>query len=400
MTRAADTIWFQVGLILVIYLYAAASMSILGIVVPLIGPIAASEHVSPGAIGSGLSFFAVPAAMASFLFGMVVDRIGVRRAFVLSIAITIAGDAVAVGVPGVWPFRLGLMLCGAGFAFATSSPPVLFMTYLPEERRAKALAFWSTFSPAGYSGGLLLAIPFLHGGNWGEAFLTHIALMFVVLAVGMAMLRELAPVAQSQLRPGLHGRPSALLVAALGIAVALPNGIAYGTSLIAPGYLARVHHVSLAASSADVALIKIIVMLIGGFIVSLCAGTPRRSRIMFIAMAIVGIAAQIVLLQPTSTIVTASLGLFLWTFAYSGLSGAGMSLLPVVAGEDRNRGAVAGMVGQFISVSSVLVPYVYFSTTLWTSYLLFAALALTGGSIAIMVVRRNGRSVHPREATI
>ncbi|MFT8365211.1 MAG: MFS transporter, partial [Gluconobacter cerinus] len=370
MQTTSDRSGYHLFLVLVIYVYSAVSMAVVGLVVPFISAIAEARHVSPGPVGTSLSFFSVPAAFTSFLFGMVVDRIGVKRAFPISVVLTLIGDSLLLSTSTLWSLRIGLMLCGCGFAFATAGSPVLFMRYLPEKSRSKALAFWSTFAPAGYSAGLLLAIPFLNGGRWQAACTAHMALMVVILAIGVLTLAGLKEPPVVLTESGPAKRLSPWLVTALGLSVTLPNGIAYGTSLIAPSYLARVHHVSLAASAAEVAIIKIVVMLAGGLIVSLCVGTERRSRVMFCIMAAIGMLAQWLLLFPGSTMLVASAGLFLWTFAYSGLSGAGMSLLPVVATDRKTRGVVAGTVGQFISVSAVLMPYLYFSTTLWTSYAL------------------------------
>ncbi|WP_418609905.1 MFS transporter [Gluconobacter cerinus] len=388
MQTTSDRSGYHLFLVLVIYVYSAVSMAVVGLVVPFISAIAEARHVSPGPVGTSLSFFSVPAAFTSFLFGMVVDRIGVKRAFPISVVLTLIGDSLLLSTSTLWSLRIGLMLCGCGFAFATAGSPVLFMRYLPEKSRSKALAFWSTFAPAGYSAGLLLAIPFLNGGRWQAACTAHMALMVAILAVGVLTLAGLKEPPAVLTESGPAKRLSPWLVTALGLSVTLPNGIAYGTSLIAPSYLARVHHVSLAASAAEVAIIKIVVMLAGGLIVSLCVGTERRSRVMFCIMAAIGMLAQWLLLFPGSTMLVASAGLFLWTFAYSGLSGAGMSLLPVVATDRKTRGVVAGTVGQFISVSAVLMPYLYFSTTLWTSYALFAFCALGMGCLTIFQVRQ------------
>lgn len=393
MQTTDDRSGYHLLLVLIIYAYSAVSMAVVGLVVPFISAIAEARHVSPGPVGTSLSFFSVPAAFVSFLFGMFVDRIGVKKAFPISIGLTLLGDMLLLSTSTLWSLRIGLMMCGCGFAFATSGSPVLFMRYLPEKSRARALAFWSTFAPAGYSAGLLLAIPFLAGRRWQAACVSHMALMLVILGVGILILARLKEPENVERVQGPVKKLSPWLVAALGLTVTLPNGIAYGTSLIAPSYLARVHQVSLAASAAEVALVKIIVMLAGGLIVSLCVGTERRSRTMFCVMAAIGMTAQWMLFFPGSTMAVASLGLFLWTFAYSGLSGAGMSLLPVVATDGKTRGAVAGTVGQFISVSAVLMPYLYFSTTLWTSYALFAFCALGLGCLTIFQVKQRQENI-------
>ncbi|GCE79108.1 MFS transporter [Komagataeibacter oboediens] len=383
---------FNIGLILIIYLYAAASMAVVGLVVPFIHTIADIQHVSPGVVGKGLSFFALPAAILSFIFGMTVDRIGVRRSFALSVFLTVAGDVLLMSAHDIWPFRIGLMLAGCGFAYATTTSPALLMNYLPQDMRSRALAFWSTFAPAGYSAGLLLAVPFLHNGNWAMACLFHIGLMVIALVGGwmfLMRLREDGPAREAAATENTpQVRPAFARVLTLSLSVALPNGIAYGTSLVAPTYLAHAHSVSLGTTSTEVALIKIVVMLLGGGLISLLASTQQRALMLFVIMAAVGMGAQFMLFFPPSGIILASVGLFVWMFAYSSLSGSAMSLLPAVAGSGNARGVVSGIVGQFISVSSVLVPSLYFSTTTWTDYLLFAVIALVAATALLFLTYR------------
>ena len=383
---------FNIGLILIIYVYAAASMAVVGMVVPFITTIADIQHVAPGMVGKGLSFFSLPAAILSFIFGMTVDRIGVRKSFVLSVFLTVAGDVLLMSARDVWPFRIGLMLTGCGFAYATTTSPALLMKYLPADIRSRALAFWSTFAPAGYSAGLLLAVPFLHDANWTMACLVHIGLMVAALAGGgffLMRLREEEPARNvTATANAAPVRPAFSRVLTLALSVALPNGIAYGTSLVAPTYLAHVHSISLGTSSTEVALIKIVVMLLGGGLISLLASTQQRALVLFVIMAVVGAGAQFMLFFPPSGIILASVGLFLWMFAYSSLSGSAMSLLPAVAGSGNARGVVSGIVGQFISVSSVLVPSLYFSTTSWTDYFLFAVIAMAAATVLLFLTYR------------
>ena len=385
---------FNIGLNLIIYLYAAASMAVVGMVVPVIGTISDLQHVAPGVVGRNLSFFSLPAAILSFLFGMTVDRIGVRRSFVLSVLLTVAGDLLLMSAHGVWPFRIGLMLAGCGFAYATATSPTLLMKYLPDDIRSRAVAFWSTFAPAGYSAGLLLAVPFLPEGNWAMACMVHIGLMLVALVGGGLFLMRLRgdePTPDARTVTPAVERPAFARVLTLALAVALPNAVAYGTSLVAPTYLAHTHSISLGTSSTEVALIKIVVMLLGGGLISLLASTQRRALVLFVVMAFVGAGAQFVLFFPPSGIIVASVGLFVWMFAYSSLSSSAMFLLPAVAGSGNARGAVSGIVGQFISVSSVLVPSVYFSITSWTDYCLFSAIALASATLMVFVTHRTLR---------
>ncbi|MCQ9154956.1 MFS transporter [Acidomonas methanolica] len=391
------------------YLYCAASMAVVGMIVPLIDVLAAARHLSPASIGMSISWFSMPAALGSFLFGVIVDRIGVRYAFLVSCVLILLGDGLVLGLPGLMSFRCGLLLSGCGYAFANTASPVLFMQYLPQEsQRRRALAFWSTYAPAGYSMGLLAAIPFLHDGNWRAAWNGHALLIVLTATLILLFIRLLraVPIVRGTTGPrprlGL-ARVSLLSIILLGLAVALPNGVAYGTSLIAPHYLAMAHHISLQSSAATVAAIKIGMMLIGGFVVSLRTSTEGRAVRMFFVMGLLGFAAQVGLLLPSDSTVVAVGGLLVWSFVYSGLSGTAMAMLPNVATDEQHRGVVTATISQFSSLSSVVVPYVFFSIKSWNGFLLLDGLMLGIAGCAMLVLKkvcggsRLGHLVRPAE---
>ena len=106
------------------------------------------------------------------------------------------------------------------------------------------MSFVSTFAPTGYAAGLLLAAFFTGSGNWRAALLVHgtllaiafLTLLLLVPAVHSDSVGARDPLRQSLARMlSIFREPRALR---LGIAVALPNAVSYGTSIAAPSYAA------------------------------------------------------------------------------------------------------------------------------------------------------------------
>jgi predicted MFS family arabinose efflux permease len=177
----------------------------------------------------------------------------------------------------------------------------------------------------------------------------------------------------------------------LGIAVALPNALSYGTSLVAPSYLARVHGLSLAASSATVAFAKIAAMVIGGLSMGYLLSRSVGTTMLFATMACIGAVAQVVLFLPASGMTLATAALILWLFAFGGMAGGAMTLLPSVVRDPERSGAASGLVNQFISVASFATPSTWLALHDGTQFMVLAFVCLLISLIALP-----GKSAPPR----
>jgi hypothetical protein len=169
----------------------------------------------------------------------------------------------------------------------------------------------------------------------------------------------------------------------LAVAIAMPNMISYGTSLIAVTYISRVHGVSLAASATTVAVAKIVAMLLGGTVMGSLLVNGVAPRNLFKIVIAVGILAQMLLYVPASPLPIAVCGLMLWLFAYGGQCGVCMAMMPTLATGDLLGGALAGLVNQVISIGSFLTPTIYFALPGWTA---FVGIAVVGSLISLLAL--------------
>jgi predicted MFS family arabinose efflux permease len=174
----------------------------------------------------------------------------------------------------------------------------------------------------------------------------------------------------------------------LALAVAVPSAISYGTSLVAPAWLARVHGASMAESATVVAAAKGVAMMLGGLAAGAVLARARRRRVLFAGLAMAGALAQALLFWPGGSLALASAALFAWLLAFSGLGAVAMAQLPALAeagaeaGGNR-QGRVSGVVGQAISLLSFLAPAIYFGMSGWIGYVLLAGCGLAMAALAL-----------------
>jgi predicted MFS family arabinose efflux permease len=251
------------------------------------------------------------------------------------------------------------------------------------------MSFVSTYAPTGYAAGLLLAVPFSGTGAWRTAILIHAAMLFATLVVLLLFLPN--PVAGATLEREPLGRTLARMLSIcrepralrLGLAVGLPNAVSYGTSLAAPSYLAQVHHMSIASSSAGVAIAKLVAMILGGLTMGHLLVRASRPGLLFGCMAVLGVLAQTALFLPSTPFTLAEVALVVWLFSFGGMSGGAMTLLPSVAGDPARSGAASGLINQFISLASFATPSTWLAIHNGTDFIFLAAGCLLVAFVAL-----------------
>jgi len=386
------------SIVALLYLFGVVSMALIGILSPLALRITGDLHVRPSAIGLTIALFSLPSAATATVGGGIVDRIGPRAALLIAASLIVLADIALALAPSLLLFDLGMLLMGTGFVGLVIGVPATMMATLGGPLRTRAMAFWSTYGPTGFSLGLLIAIPFTGRLDWRLALVAHGLLM---LALGFSALFVLPQSRRTVTTLGESARTRIvrLFVAVrdpaavrLAVAIAMPNMISYGTSLIAVTYISRVHGVSLAASATTVAVAKIVAMLLGGTVMgSLLANGVAPQRLFKFVIA-GGVVAQTLLYVPASPLPVAVCGLMLWLFAYGAQCGVCMAMMPTLATGELRGGALAGLVNQVISIGSFLTPAIYFALPGWTA---FVGIALVGSLISLLAlpVQRAGTAV-------
>jgi predicted MFS family arabinose efflux permease len=370
------------------YVPAVVAMMTIGVLVPFIDRLCSDLSASRAEVGFAIALFSMPSAVLATVGGGLIDSYGLRRSMCLAACASATGSLLASRSHSLLALDGAMLVAGLGFGALCVGLPCLIMATLRDGARIRAMSFASTFAPTGYAAGLLLAVPFTTGGAWRLALLTHAAIMvamLIALVVGMPAIASAEKTAHGMGRRlgdvfSLFREPRALR---LGLAVALPNALSYGTSLAAPSYLARVHHLSLATSSASVAVAKLTAMIIGGLSMGYLLSRAVAPRLLFAAMAVIGLMAQALLFLPARGIALATVALVVWLFAFGGMAGGAMTLLPTVTRDPNRSGAASGLVNQFISLASFAAPSTWLALHDGGQYVLLAAACLAVSSVAL-----------------
>lgn len=371
------------------YVPAMLSMMTIGVVVPFVATLGREFSATPAELGLAIALFSMPTAALATLGGGLIDRYGVRRSMLSAAVMSALGSLLASNADSLWTFDAAMLIAGIGFGGICVAAPCLLIATLKDGARTRAMSFFSTFAPTGYAAGLLLAAPLVESGHWQVALRIHAAL--VALAV-VAMVRltprvERAGESQANVSRRTFSHIIEVLrdvrVLRLALAVALPNAVSYGTSLAAPSYLARTHELSLAVSSTAVAFAKIAALVIGGVSMGYLLSRAVKTWRLFAVMAAVGALAQVILFFPGSSLALATAALILWLFAFGGMAGGAMALLPQVAGEPSRAATVSGVVNQTISLGSFAVPSIWLTLVGGMQFIALALACLLFSLIAL-----------------
>jgi predicted MFS family arabinose efflux permease len=371
------------------YVPAVLSMMTVGVLVPFIETLSRDLAASPAELGLAIALFSMPTAVLATIGGGLIDRYGVRASLLFSVATSALGSALASQAPSLLALDGAMLVSGLGFGGVCVTAPCLIIATLSDRARIRAMSFLSTFAPTGYAAGLLLAVPFTAAGHWRVALLAHAGVMvltLIALALSVPRVRSAVSENRDSLRETLTRMLSVIReprAIRLGIAVALPNAVSYGTSLAAPSYLARVHHLSIASSSATVAGAKIAAMIIGGLSMGYLLSRKVSASLLFGVMVGIGALAQTFLFLPASGITLATVALIVWLFSFGGMAGGAMTLLPTVVRDPARSGAASGLVNQLISLASFAAPSTWLALSSGIQYVLLASACLVVSFIAL-----------------
>ena len=377
------------------YIPAVLCMMTVGVIVPFIGALSQDLRTTPAQLGLAIALFSVPSAILATLGGGLLDAYGIRRSMLFAAGFSALGSALAARANSVLALDGSMLVSGLGFGAMCVAAPCLVMATLSDGARIRSMSLLSTFAPTGYAAGLLLAVLFVDTGNWQAALLAHAALLAVTFAGILLWVPNVSTRATEGREPLLQTLRRMLSIFSvpgsvrLGVAVALPNAVSYGTSLAVPSFLAHAHHLSIATSSASVASAKLSALIVGGVGMGYLLSRKIAARTLFAIMVVIGIVAQGILFLTTSSIMLATGALVLWLFAFGGMSGGAMTLLPVVVRDPTRRGAASGLVNQCISLASFCAPSTWLALNDGLQFVLLAAACLIVSLIALPATARS-----------
>lgn len=134
--------------------------------------------------------YLMASAMFVLLFGRLADNVGRRRVFVLGCLSVIASSVfAAVAANGAWLLS-GRFLQGAGAAMLYATQIAIVTSVYPASQRGRAIGMVVAAVYVGLAVGPVLGGLVVETLGWRLAFLVHLPLLFIVLAIGVLGVRE------------------------------------------------------------------------------------------------------------------------------------------------------------------------------------------------------------------
>lgn len=389
------TPWELVGLLVAAGIVAAFHV---GKVPPALPSIRAELGATLGQAGWLLSMVNLVTAAGGMAIALTADRLGHRRLVLLGTALSCVASFCAAFAPGIEALIASRFFEGLGFiAVVVAIPSLLLRLARPDDQRL-AMAFWTTYMPAGAGAMMLISALVLPGTSWRIAWFVAAGAsgsMLLALLVHAQPRRELdaQPVER---RPVLHEMAE---VATSGgpLAIALCFG-AYSCCWFAVvGFLPtlQIERLHLSTSTAAIVTALVTIVNVGGNLASgwlLRRGVARVTVIVGAAVSMAFCAAGIFsdAIPDMMRLVLAGL----YSAVIGVVPGALFTAIPVHAPRPALAGAATGLLMQGSNLGALLGPPLtagLVSSSGWP-----AAAWLT--SISLMLVALAGVFLHWRES--
>ncbi len=348
----------------------------IGKLVPHIPWLATSFDTSLGLAGLLVSAVTVPGALAGWVLGGVVDRLGAKRVAIGGLALHALASASYPYATSYGALAALRVIEGVGYSLLIVAATVLVVRVSAARHTGLALSVWSSFAPIGFALGQWAAAGVGGADRLAEIGQVHAALL-AGAAVALALLFPAdAPARGAALdrpaRSALSYSPALRAAGAFGCATAvLLSAVALAPLVLAPGAGLSV------AETARLTALAALPGIVGRFGSGWLLDRALTPLTVFASASLVGTAGLLVcLLAPIP------LGLALVLFAcfqicIGALPGVLSAMLPRVAPTPAQLGTVTGMSNQTANLGNLIGPPLVLSV--------FAA-AGTGAAAMVLVV--------------
>jgi MFS family permease len=374
--------------IALIYLYGVLAAASLTKVIPLQQDLAQHIGMTLAQYTLLLSLLSIPAALTATVVGGVIDRIGARTALICAAAAGALANLLFLvmetptGFHGVRLFE-GLVMVGV-----YSGAPGLIMATTSNERRGRAMALWSTYTPVGVSLGLLLSSYFAGSEQWRGAYAVHGALFAMLALAGVLLPKPPArPAGASAPRPGLLAavtQPGPLRVALVFGTLVL---VGFGVNSVFPAWYARMQGISLGEASGVLAGLNL-TMIAGGVIAAGLLARGMRHAVLFRVLVALGVGAAVLMFHPQAARLPRLAGLVGWLVISGACIAVVTAMLPRVVANPLQGAAAAGLLSQVAALTTFLTPYVWLPMLGTGRWPLFIAVIAAAGIAGILLFPR------------
>lgn len=366
--------WPSLGLI---FLYGVLSSASLSKVIPVLGDVGAHLGAAPAQFGLLISLMTVLPALMAAAAGSIIDRLGARRTLQL---VALVGMAVNAGyllthsLGGFMAIRVleGLLALGAYAA----APALMMATAMPQ-RRSRALALWSTYSPFGTALGLLLSGHYAGTPEWLGGYRIHLAL-FAVLAIASPLLPHAPATARGMMKPaGLFDAWSQRGPLRLSLCFAMLIVIGFGTTTIYPQWFASQHAAPIGEASKLFSLATLL-MIPGSLAAGALLARGWRDLRLFTLLLLATVAISLPLFMPGLAQGARIAVMVAWMLVQGAGIAVVMATLPRVVANPMQGAAAAGLLSQLAALVTFGTPLVWqpiLQAGAWTGFIVVVALA-------------------------
>jgi sugar lactone lactonase YvrE/predicted MFS family arabinose efflux permease len=286
--------------------------------------------------------------------GVAEPRLAEIQSQVTSGLIGALADLAYYFAPSVRAFQAARIVEGVALVGIFSAGPALLMSTTSGRRRTVAMTFWSTYTPTGFSLGLLLAGAFAGTAVWRGVFAVHGLLMVAAALVALKLpavplVTSSASIAARLLDLGDAYRqwPVVKLAAVFFLIIS----VGFGTNTIFPSFLARAHDISMPEASRLVAAATLM-MIAGAFLVANLLNRGILPRVVMLILGAGAIVCGAALFWPSTPLGATAPLLAVWFLFMGGGPALLLAILPLVAAPQR-RGAAAGLFNQASAIRHI-----------------------------------------------
>ncbi len=340
------------------YLFGVLAVATLAKIVPLRVEFEHIVGATPAQYAWLIALLGLPAALFAAVSGAVVDRVGPRSTLIASGCVGILADGLDWAAPTIGVFQAARLMEGLSLVGIFTAGPALLMGMTSGRRRTATMTFWSTYTPTGFSTGLLLGGAFAGTPSWRLTFVCHALLLAIVTSIAFGLPRiarapSAHPSAATRLRDllGAYRLGPALM---LGVIFFMVISVGFGVSIILPSYIARAHDVSLTQASGLIAGTNLS-MIAGAFAIALLLARGVRPRAAMLILGVGASACGSAMFWPGTPFGALAPILCGWFLFMGGGPALVLAVLPRVA-EPARRGSAAGLLSQFSAIATFVNP--------------------------------------------
>lgn len=367
--------WPSIGLI---YLYGVMTTASLSKIIPVLGDLGFHLGVTPAQFAWLISLVGVLPAVLASLAGSIVDRMGAQHALQLVGVIGVGVNLAYLLAPSLNVFMSIRVVEGLIAAGAYSAAPSLIMATSADARRGRAMAAWSTYTPVGFSLGLVMGGAFAGTVHWRGAYLVHLLLFSTLLATSWALPRAPAlPATIARVGKGLFSAWTQVGPLRLALTFALLVLIGFGMSSVYPAWYARQHGIAPGLAATILAGVNL-AMIPGGFLAGALLARGWRDVRMLSALLLLMMVLSWPLFMPGLTQAQRLATMVTFMLAQGALVAVVTAALPRVVASPAQGAAAAGMLSQLAAIVTFVTPLIWqpmLQRGQWTGFVLVTMVA-------------------------